>query len=395
MPGLSLDEFYSFPTDLQERLGPPFADLYRGIEAEHCYCSGSDNEFTSLDYHRITTTPKREFQLSTGKRSAERTELLDSNAHIIRTPHVVYQIMGDIEIQRAGLKLEEVLACILFTGPMRFKYTSVLRESTSQSPFNNMLESDNHYTSTIHCLCSAIIKMSRAQNIKPGTKLYRGMGNVSPPESFHASQQPGWTEVGMASITPVLDIALAYSGLGRRREASLLEITADTASRPGRLPQCCEQYHDPGEREFIYLPGTWIEPDTRAPRKYVYGDGNTCVVTVYPVRIKTCDLPLVEDIVGQRRKMHRGDVRFKLAMLRYRVRKHDVSGESAVVKVMQRLIKPLEELQVEHEGRNAEYYNNDEQYRVVVRELHEAYRACARALDLVSPQTRHEVPSNA
>jgi hypothetical protein len=58
----------------------------------------------------------------------------------------------------AGLREEEVIALLLYTGPMFKKYNAVLR-GFPQDTYEALL--GNTYTTTIYCIVSGVIKLSK------------------------------------------------------------------------------------------------------------------------------------------------------------------------------------------------------------------------------------------
>lgn len=61
-------------------------------------------------------------------------------------------------VMEAGLREEEVIALLLYTGPMFKKYNAVLR-GFPQDTYEALL--GNTYTTTIYCIVSGVIKLSK------------------------------------------------------------------------------------------------------------------------------------------------------------------------------------------------------------------------------------------
>jgi hypothetical protein len=82
------------------------------MEAEHCKRAGFDYVFTTSNY-RISSTPKREWELATGQQQCSPDEL--------RGERRLKSIDALLELEtakNAGLTWPEVIAVVLYTGPM-------------------------------------------------------------------------------------------------------------------------------------------------------------------------------------------------------------------------------------------------------------------------------------
>jgi hypothetical protein len=105
-------------------------------------------------------------------------------------------------------------------------YNMVLR----QWPADKFLAlKENMYSTTIHCLVSAVTKISRVTKIPDGLVLYRGLGGVKLPESFHKGGEAGFkcfVEWGFMSTTSNKDIAVQYTGIAEGRcYPTLLQVS--------------------------------------------------------------------------------------------------------------------------------------------------------------------------
>lgn len=98
-------------------------------------------------------------------------------------------------VHKAGLKDYEVLALRLWSGPMFVKYNGVLREGRKAT-----------YTTTLHALVSAVIKLAR---IGTPEVVYRGLlGRAMTANDFGKGL---FVEKGAQSFTRDLDVARKYS----------------------------------------------------------------------------------------------------------------------------------------------------------------------------------------
>jgi hypothetical protein len=79
---------------------------------------------------------------------------------------------------------------------------------------------ENTFATTIHCLVSAVTKISRATKIRDGLLLYRGLGGIRLPESFYKGGKAGFrcfVEWGFMSTTSHKSIAVQYTGIAKGR----------------------------------------------------------------------------------------------------------------------------------------------------------------------------------
>jgi len=105
-------------------------------------------------------------------------------------------------VQEAGLLDEEVLALVLYTGPMFCKYNAVLRG------FPKAVVDDlkgNTYTTTLYLIVSGVIKLSRCMVLPKDRVVYRGLGGLELPEEFLNKDRfgvRGGVEFGLMSTVP-------------------------------------------------------------------------------------------------------------------------------------------------------------------------------------------------
>ncbi len=91
--------------------GSPNTKFLEGIENEHTKKAGCDTAFTSNNYG-VTTTPRKEFEIATGKQECPEEDMLDRKKRKVR---IIRQIdaLKTLEIcQKAGLKDYEILAVV-------------------------------------------------------------------------------------------------------------------------------------------------------------------------------------------------------------------------------------------------------------------------------------------
>ena len=124
---------------------------------------------------------------------------------------------NDKMIQECKLQVGEVLAAYLYTGPGFAAYNSVYRKHPPQ--LVKVLQgdaawSDNTMSTTLFCISSALLKLSRHTPIPNDCKLYRGLGEMLLPLQFWVEHgEPPWkggVEMAFMSTTSDKDTAVKY-----------------------------------------------------------------------------------------------------------------------------------------------------------------------------------------
>ena len=87
------------------------------MAAEHCSLGGCDKEFTTVNY-KITTTPRKEWMYIVGDENGQRQECPADDMHHGRRIIAINEHMQDPRVVRAGLNRAEVIALVMYTGPM-------------------------------------------------------------------------------------------------------------------------------------------------------------------------------------------------------------------------------------------------------------------------------------
>lgn len=290
----TVDDFFG---GLAGRVGTPHLDFMKAIEAEHCLKAGCDVEFTASNY-QITTTAKKEWDIVIG-----RSECPEHQRTHNRSLHTLQNLMELELTKKAGLALSEVIALVLYTGPMFMVYNSILRRFPA-SICNTYIDGNNTYTTTIHVLVSGCMKIARCLKIPDsGLMLYRGLGGLMElPEQFWVADQrgcKGYMEWGFCSTTSHKSVAMQYSGVKEGRPlAMVLEMSVGAVDRGA----CIRDYSQfPAEVEYLWVPCSYLEPVSVA-RTEATVDG---VVTVIPTRINANLLTeTIEGLVARKKKMH-------------------------------------------------------------------------------------------
>lgn len=176
------------------QIGLPNPNLMEGMEAEHCKREDSKDEFNPGNYD-TTTTPAAEWGVVTDESKGRQ---VTAGPRRVRSLKELMEHPLSVE---AGLVKEELIAMMLYTGPLFVKYNAVLRDFPKASV--DALKG-NTYTTTIYCIVSGIIKLSKVMRLPDNRMVYRGMGGLDLPESFLEQDKwriSGGVEYGILSTT--------------------------------------------------------------------------------------------------------------------------------------------------------------------------------------------------
>ena len=296
---------------LESVIGPPEKRVLETMLAEHCEASDAALPFVDATY-LVTTTSRIEWWFvvdpaeGLSKQLDIKTELsgevvgggravvrigpsgYPQEAGLVapdrmRQPRSFPSILGEMRqlglsgrLRAAGVEPlldAEVIAARLYTGPMHAKYNAVLRgrlegEGTGAHDAFMALCRGNPYTTSVHALRSAVLKLSQ---IGTAHTVYRGVSSSFVPhwlwkrpaagtkESEEASH--GGIEIGFLSATTDAEQAMKYAseavdaadGSAKRM---VLELHTGLTSRGAEL-SWLSQY--PHERETCFVPGTGHE----------------------------------------------------------------------------------------------------------------------------------------
>ena len=205
--------------------------------------------------------------------------------------------------KKAELTRAEMIAVVLYTGPMFVVYNGILRQFPKEL-YDVFAESDNRFSTTIFVLVSAIQKLSRCMHIPAGMLLFRGLGGtLELPDSFTIADEngcKGWTEFGFMSTTADRAVAVQYSGVkDRKPQASIMEIRPNAVDRGADISEF-SQY--PGEREFLFVPMSYVQGEERCRMEVGPGGG---VLEVFSVSISiNLKTETVEELTGKKKSMH-------------------------------------------------------------------------------------------
>ena len=256
----SLKDFYDGPERL---IGSPNPNAAEGIRREHCERRNADRQHTTPNYN-VTTTPRIEYYFVVDPHShtlvdgyphtpRDRSRWSDAGKAMWKGEHGREVLVLGLFCQhpaavKAGLQEAEVVAVRLYTGPMYLWYNAALRGFPEE--VRATLEG-NRFETTIFCIISGIIKLSKLTEVPPDRRLYRGLGGMVLPDTFWSMKDGfrGGVEKGLMSTTTDRRVAMQYSGSGDGRRCTVFEILAGRVDVGADLAWV-SQY--PGEREVLF-----------------------------------------------------------------------------------------------------------------------------------------------
>jgi ankyrin repeat protein len=284
------------------------------MRAEHMTRGGHDFTFITGNY-KVKTHARQEWLYVAGDENGKRMDPPASDmTHDLGNGHIIRRIIQPIEelltkklAKDANLTREEMIAIVMYTGPAFVLYNAVLRRFPDDI-FKVFKDADNLFPTTIFVLVSAINKLSRCMDIPPGTLLYRGLGGTLEfPDSFYRATAKcttpnalGFLEYGFMSTTAERSVAVQYSGVKERRpRACIMQIRPNSVDRGADVSEF-SQY--PGEREFLFVPYSFVQCEGHHRTEIVDGGGALTVVSVrVNVNLKT---ETVEELKEKKKRLH-------------------------------------------------------------------------------------------
>jgi hypothetical protein len=261
---------------------------------------GHDYQLYASNY-KITSTPFREWMYIVGDETGQRLPCPDMG-HGRRIAPIEEMLQKPLAI-RAKLNRAEMIAVVMYTGPMFVVYNGILRQYPKEL-YSVFLERDNRFSTTIFILVSAVQKLSRCMNIPAGMLLYRGLGGtLELPDSFTNADEngcKGYTEFGFMSTTADRSVAIQYSGVkAKKPQASIMEIRPNAIDRGADISEF-SQY--PGEKEFLFVPMSYVQGEEQCRVEIGPGGGVLKVISVrININLKT---ETSEQLKGKKRSMH-------------------------------------------------------------------------------------------
>jgi hypothetical protein len=239
----------------------------------------------------------------------------------------------------------------------------------------------NRFETTIFCITSGVVKLSKTTRIPPNRRLYRGLGGMVLPPAFWKPEVQGLrggVEKALMSTTTKRSLALQYSGRDVNR-GTIFEITTGRIDIGASL-NWVSQY--PQEEEFLFPPLCCLEV-TDEPRI----EDNVIVV---PLRVNANLKGLtLEQLVERRKVLH-------LAMAKNMREELDiwVSEECAMVSnnaaidgqrqdCMKRVLSEYDMLVDVHSRNDAQVFNDDKEYKIMTEEAIEAKAWAIKKIKLI------------
>jgi WD40 repeat protein len=358
-----------FHKGLTGRVGMPHLNFKHAMRQEHCERAGCDVEFTTGNYN-ITTTPRQEWQY-----------IVES----VQCPHLAHgrRIIPISELhqrkvsQDAKLCEEEVIAIVLYTGPMFQIYNTILRQYPKDT-FDIFSAGDNLFSTSIFVLVSAVQKLSRFTRIPLGTLLYRGLGGkVDLPDLFSQIDDKGcsgYAEWGFLSTTSNRDVALGYSGVKDRRPKAMVMVIETSSIDRGADISEFSQY--PGEKEFLYLPCSFVQRTRQGSGRVQVVDGG--LVSFLSVKVNlNIKTQTVEELQEQKKSLHMvsarsilPEVKFELTESLELLKQNGFETKAdEFSKFCTKAMKRCEDMVKNHNDCNPSNFANDEIFRSMVNEV--------------------------
>jgi len=309
---LSYGGLETFFGGLEALVGSPTPQLREAMNKEHTEALDSRVKFTTGNYH-VKTTSEIEYwfvvapqvglqklHLPKGRYPAEEEALLGVGA--ARQQLELDAFAADLAVVNAQLdslhqptmRREEVVGARLYTGPMFEKYNAVLRTGTGLESMQKKWDDlcmGNKYTTTLHVVNSAVVKLGK---ITVASTVWRGISGGVLPTAFWDPNEfgvRGGVEFGFTSTTRDQQVALQYA----RSQGSVgvvFEIMQGMVDRGADL-KFLSQY--PHEQEILFAPLTSLEVrDTRV-------EGTVLVVEVR-LNVNLTALT-IEQVMGKRAKL--------------------------------------------------------------------------------------------
>ena len=392
---LSFADLSIFFGGLEALVGPPNANVLFALTEEHWHAADSHKRFTTSNYGVVTTSAIEHAFVTDGDAGLQKFALaidgmkLSSfpreahvNAHS-REPRPLADFaakLADVNARLAkmtqpAMETPELIAARLYTGPLYQKYNLVLRGSPSlrgappalTAALQSLCEG-NRYQTTLHCINSAIVKLSK---LTRATTVFRGVRGGVLPASFTNENDfgvRGGVECGFMSTTTDRHVAIEYAdgrqGAGATEAAGFLfEIQQGMVDRGAELGWLSQYPH---EAEILFAPLTSMELHS------VRVDGG---VLVYEVRLAVnLAAKTIEQVVAKRKGLL-GEMRDAMAM-EVRAELHTTGFEEVSVNQLVALV----ESNVLH--RLPADYNDDAVFHDAVQ------RALAAKRDVLSHPTR-------
>jgi ankyrin repeat protein len=251
-------------------------------------------------------------------------------------------------------------------------YNAVLRRAPD-ALFGVYKAAGNFFSTAIHVLQSAVVKIAQHTRIPDGIVLYRGLSAKLPPHFQKANEQgcKGYAEWGFLSTTANREVAVMYSGVKKGQPtATVLQMRANAVNRPACI-EAFSQY--PHEREYLWVPLSYMQPD-----------GTPMVVATPHGVLQTVDVAVcangtaatTEELLGRKRRLHlkafeclvaqlRADMLHEAGRARVARAKagRTVAERSWANKAIEQVMKDMEAVLGRHRAAGEEEYTSADGFR--------------------------------
>ncbi|KAL1496498.1 hypothetical protein AB1Y20_016452 [Prymnesium parvum] len=268
----ALDAFFR---GLEGVVGTPSPRVLHEMRAEHTARADADAPFSSDNYSVLTSSRVEWYFVAApheGLAACALEEYPKERGGVAasaspRVPTPLDDFVAPLEERNAKLRemgqpeiiREEALAARLYTGPTFVKYNAVLRGLQSHAPRFRARFAElclgNKYTTTLHAINSAVVKLSK---LTLATRVYRGVCGGRLPEALrvpNAFGVRGGVDLAFLSTTTDRAVAVHYA-TSRAGPALTLELRQGMVDRGADI-SWLSQY--PHEREVLFPPLTGCE----------------------------------------------------------------------------------------------------------------------------------------
>ncbi len=306
-------------------------DFLKSMRAEHMSRVGNDFTFVSSNY-KVRTQARNEWLYVVGDENGNQVDPPASDTEHGRVIRPIDELLQNPLAKEAKLVREEMIAIVMYTGPAFVLYNAVLRQFPAEI-YQVFKDGNNLFPTTIFVLVSAINKLSRCMNIPPGTLLYRGLGGTLEfPDSFSRADPKrttpivlGFLEYGFMSTSADKSVAVQYSGVKEGMpKACIMQIHPNAVDRGADISKF-SQY--PGEKEFLFVPYSFIQGEGRQRTEVVDGGG---VLTIVPVRVNiNLKTETVQELKEKKKRLHLASAIAIVEELRYELEQWSSSAPAA------------------------------------------------------------------
>ncbi len=304
----------------------------------------------------------------------EKTEIIESKCHDAyprlksilkqgRRTVSIAELMMTSKVIEAGLRLEEAIVVYQYTGPLFQIWNHVLRTMPKRQDLPG-----NLYTTTIHTLVSAVIKLSRITAVPHNRLVYRGLGGMVLNEMWSSGDKEmgvrGGVEYGFLSTTLNKKIALEYSGV-ESGNGIVFEINVGAIDNGAQLDSI-SQY--PGENELLFSPLSHLEVIDNPRIEYFEGRQVYLIPLDININLK-CQT--IEEMIGKRKhlilalvKNVKKELEFELRLVTGKDQRDSKSWE-----------QDFEFINKQLQNHDAEWYNSDHNFSLELQSILEWKRA--------------------